>query len=148
MQTTKSLSLAILISLILCWPGSLCKAQKKIPAADYDYYALAITSITEITGEASKLPDIPQRVKVLIEAAKILRPAKKEESVRLLEIVLRDLKEWGSAEAASWRQRNMAATLRNEALAVYALVDSEKALVRQKELQSLEEPTASNSQQL
>ena len=63
MPITKILSLGIQISLIICWPGSLGKAQKKIPAADYDYYALAITSITEITGEASKLPDFPQRAK-------------------------------------------------------------------------------------
>jgi hypothetical protein len=144
MQITKIRSLAILISVIICWPGSLGKAQKKIPAADYDYYALAITSITEITGEATKLPDIPQRAEVLIEAAKILQPAKKEDAVLLLEVVLRDLKEWGSADDASWQERNTAATLRNEALAVYALVDSEKALIRQKELQTLEESTASN----
>jgi len=145
MQTSKILSLALLISLVLCWPRSLCEAQKKIPAADYDYYALAITSITEITGEASKLPDIPQRAKVLIEAAKVLQSAKREESIRLLELVLRDLKEWSSADDASWRQRNMAASLRNEALAVYASVDPEKALVRQKELRSLEEPSVGNS---
>ena len=145
MQSTKLLSLAILISLCLCEQRSLCKAQKKIPPADYDYYALAITSIADTTAEASKLPDIPQRVKVLIEAAKILQPAKKEEAVRLLEVVLRDLKEWGSADDASWRQRNTAATLRNEALAVYALVDSEKALVRRKEFQSLDESNASHN---
>lgn len=145
MQTIRILSAAILISLIICWPGSLGKAQKKIPVADDDYYALAITSITEITGEASKLSDIPQRAKVLIEAAKVLQPAKTEESIRLLELVLRDLKEWGSADDASWRQRNMAASLRNEALAVYALVDAEKALVRQKELKSLEESSVGNS---
>ena len=145
MQTTRILSLAILISLSLYWPRALCEAQKKIAPADHDYYALAITSIADTAAEASKLSDIPQRVKVLIEAAKILQPAKKEEAVRLLEVVLRDLKEWGSADRASWRQRNMAATLRNEALAVYALVDSEKALVRQKELQTLEESTGRNS---
>ena len=130
---------------MLCWSGSLCNAQKKIPPAEYDYHALAITSIAEIAAEASKLPQIPQRVKVLIEAAKILQPAKKEEAVRLLELVLIDLKEWGSAENASWQQRNMAASLRNEALAVYALVDSEKALVLQKEFQALEATTDSNS---
>jgi hypothetical protein len=123
----------------------LCEAQKKIPPADYDYYALALTSITEITGEASKLPDIPQRVKVLVDAAKILQAAKKDEAVWLLELVLRDLKEWGSADDASWRQRNMAASLRNEALAVYASVDPEKALVRQQELKSLEKPGNSTS---
>jgi len=135
----------ILISLVLCWPRPWCQAQKKAAPADYDYYALAITSISDITRDAAKLPDIPNRVKLLIEAAKILGPANKEEAVRQLEVVLRDLKEWGSADSASWAQRNMAATLRNEALAVYATVDSEKALVRQKEVQPLEEPSTSNS---
>lgn len=145
MQSTTILRSAILLMLIMCCPRPWCEAQKKIPHADYDYHALAITSIADITAEASKFPDIPQRVKVLIEAAKILQPAKKEEAVRLLEVVLRDLKEWGSADAASWRQRNTAATLRNEAFSVYALVDSEKALARQKEFQASEETTAKNS---
>jgi hypothetical protein len=145
MQTSKILSLAVVISLSFCFPRSLCKAQKKIPPADHDYYALAMSSIADVASEASKMPEIPQRAKVLIEAAKILQPARKEEAVRLLELVLRDLKEWGSADDASWRQRNMAATLRNEALAVYALADSEKALVRQKEFHALEESTAGNS---
>ncbi|HEX7772285.1 MAG TPA: hypothetical protein VF435_07670, partial [Pyrinomonadaceae bacterium] len=131
--------------LVVCCPRPWCEAQKKIPAADYDYYALAITSIADTTAEASKLSEIPQRAKVLIEAAKILQPAKKEEAVRLLEVVLRDLKEWGSADTTSWRQRNMAATLRNEALGVYAVVDSEKALVRQKEFQASEETTAKST---
>src|SRR5687768_4581100 len=106
MQTSKILSLVVLVSLSFCFPRSLCKAQKKIPPADHGYYALAISSIADITAEASKLPDISQRVKVLIEAAKILQAAKKEEAVRLLELVLRDLKEWGSADDASWQQRN------------------------------------------
>ena len=142
MRTTEIRWLVILISFVLCCPQPWCQAQKKNPPVDYDYYALAISSITDIAGEASKLPDIPQRVKLLIDAAKILHPAKKEEAVRLLEVVLRDLKEWGFADTASWRQRNTAATLRNEALMVYALVDSETALVRQKEFRSLEESTA------
>lgn len=144
MQISRILLLVVLVSLSFCFPQSLCKAQKKIPPADHDYYVLAMSSIADVTAEASKLPDIPQRVQVLIEAAKILQLVKKEEAVRLLELVLRDLNEWGSADDASWRQRNMAATLRNEALAVYALVDSEKALVRQKEFHALEDSTASN----
>lgn len=131
--------------LLMCCPQPWCEAQKKNAPADYDYYALAITSIADITAEASKLPDIPQRTKILIKAAKILQPARKEEAVRLLEVVLRDLKEWGSADAASWGQRNTAATLRNEALTVYALVDSERALARQKEFQAAEETAASNN---
>jgi hypothetical protein len=148
MRTTKIRWLVILISFVLCWPRPWCQGQKKAAPAEYDYYALAITSISDIAREGAKLPDIPQRVKVLIEAARILGPANKEEAVRQLELVLRDLKEWGSADAASWRQRNIAATLRNEALAVYAIVDSEKAFVRQKEFQSLEESPATNSRAL
>ena len=148
MRTTMIRCIAILISLVLCWPRPWCHAQKKGVPAEYDYYALAITSISDITREAAKLPDIPKRVKVLIEAAKMLGPANKEEALRQLEIVLRDLKEWGSADTASWPQRNLAATLRNEALAVYASVDSEKALVHQKEVQPSEEPRASNSSTL
>jgi hypothetical protein len=143
-RTTK-IRLVILISLVLCWPRPWCQAQKKVTPADYDYYALALTSISEITRDAAKLSDIPQRVNVLIEAARILGPANKDEAVRQLDIVLRDLKEWGSADSASWRQRDTAATLRNEALAVYATLDSEKALVLQKEIQPVEESTASNS---
>ena len=145
MQTRKTLSLAILISLILCCPRSLCRAQKKSPPADYDYYALATASISEIARDASKLPDIPQRVRVLTEAAKILAPTRKQEAVRLLEVALNDLKEWSSADNASWRQRNMAATLRNEVLALYALVDPAKALIREKELRSIEESTVKDS---
>ena len=111
MRTRTTLSLAILISLIFCCPRSWCKAQKKIPPADYDYYALAIASISEIARDASKLPDIPQRVRVLIDAAKILAPAKQPEAVHLLEVALTDLKEWGSSDDTSWRHRNTAATL-------------------------------------
>ena len=145
MQTKKILSIAILISLIFCGSRSFCKGQKKISPADYDYYALATSSITEITREASKLPEIPQRVRVLIDAAKILAPAERREAVRILEVALADLKDWGSSDGTSWRQRNMATTLRNEVLAVYALIDSEKALVREKEFQLLGESDASNT---
>lgn len=145
MQSTTILRSAILLTLIMCCPRTWCEAQKKIPHADYDYHALAITSIADTTAEASKLRNIPQRVKVLIEAAKILQPAKEDEAVRLLEVVLRDLKEWDAVDTASWHQRYTAATLRNEALGVYALVDSEKALARQKEFQASEETTAPKS---
>src|ERR1044072_4071031 len=100
MQTSKTLRLASLLMLVMCCPQSWCEAQKKISPADYDYYALAIASIADITTEASKLPDIPQRVTLLIEAARILQPAEKEESVRLLEAALRDLKEWETTDAA------------------------------------------------
>ena len=134
---------AILMSLLLCWPRPSCQAQKKVAPAEYDYYSLALTSISDITRDATKLPDIPQRARLLIEAAKILGPANKDEAVRQLDLVLHDLKEWGSADSASWRQRDTAATLRNEALAVYASVDSEKALVLQKETQPLDQ--SSNS---
>ncbi|MEP6707285.1 MAG: hypothetical protein ABJC05_07185 [Pyrinomonadaceae bacterium] len=137
---------AILISPGFFWILPECEAQNRIASPEYDYYSLAITSISDSEAEASKLSDIPQRVKLLINAARILGAAKQnEEAVRLLEVALRDLKEWGSADKANWRQRNTAAALSNEILAVYALVDPEKAVVRQKEFQAAAESTASNS---
>ena len=145
MRTTKVRWLLILVSFALCLPKPWCQAQKKVVPVEYDYYALAITSISDITRDATKLPDIPQRVKLLIEAAKILGPANKDEAVRQLDVVLHDLKEWSSADSASWRQRDTAAALRNEALAVYSTVDSEKALVLQKEIQPLAESSVNNS---
>jgi hypothetical protein len=135
----------MLILLTLWCPSSPYQAQKKVPVADYDYFALTINSIGETTTEASKIPDISQRARVLTDAAKILAPARKEESVRLLEVVLRDLKEWASADSAKWSRRHTAATLRNDALAVYAQVDPETALIRQKEFRALEASTVSTS---
>ena len=54
MQTSKILSLVVLISLSFCVPRSLCTAQKKIPPVDHDYYVLAMSSIADIAAEASK----------------------------------------------------------------------------------------------
>jgi hypothetical protein len=121
-----------------------CEAQNRGAPAEYDYYSLALTSISNSAREASKVPDVPQRVKLLISAAKILPASQHDEAVRLLEVALRGVKEWGSEDKAGWYQRHTATTLRNEVLAVYALVDPEKAIVRQKEFQSAAESTASN----
>lgn len=129
---------AILISPGFFWLHPKCEAQNKAAPADYDYYSLAITSILTSAAEASKLPDVPQRVKLLIYAAKILPAAQHDEAVRLLELALRNVKEWGSEDKASWGQRNTAASLRNEVIVLYSVLDPQRAAVLQKESQAVE----------
>jgi hypothetical protein len=103
---------------------------------EYDYYALAITSVLNSAREASKLPDVPQRVKLLLHAAKILAPSRRDEAKQLLDLALGDVNKWGSADKARWYQRHTAANLRNEVLAVYARVDPEKTIALQKEFRT------------
>jgi hypothetical protein len=113
-----------------------CEAQKKLASAEYDYYSLALTSISNSARDASKLPDIPQRVNLLLSAARILAPSQPDEATRLLDVALRDLKQWASEDKASWYQRHTAATLSNEVLALLMRVSPEKATVLQKEAQA------------
>lgn len=140
--------IALLAFLILpgfFWLTSECEAQDKSAPPEYDHYSLAITSISNSAAEASKLPDIPQRVKLLIKAAKILPASEHDEAVRLLEVALRNVKEWGSEDKASWYQRRTAAELRNDVLASYAKLDPEKATALQKEFQAEAKSTTSSS---
>ena len=123
----------ILLSPGFFWRLRECVAQSKINSADYDYYSLAITSISNSAAEASKISDMPQRVKLLVYAAKILAPSQHDEAMRLLDVALGDLKQWASEDKASWYQRHTAATLHNEVLAVYARLDPEKAASLQKD---------------
>ena len=116
-------------------------AQSQIPAPEYDYYFLAINSISNSANEATKLPKISQRVSLLLRAAKILPASQHDEAIRLLEVALRNLKEWGSKDKASWYQRHTAAELRNEVLAIYTKLDPERATARQKEFQAAVEST-------
>ncbi len=135
----------ILISPGFSWRVRECDGQNKIAPSEYDYYSLAITSVLNSGAEATKLPNVPQRVRLLIYAAKILPASEHDEAVRLLDIALRHVKEWESEDKASWRQRNTAATLRNEVLAVYAVLDSEKAMGLQKEFQDETKSSTSSS---
>jgi hypothetical protein len=64
-----------------------CKAQNTLDGAEYDYHALAITTISNSAREASKLNDISQRVEILLYAAKILVPFQQNEATRLLDIL-------------------------------------------------------------
>lgn len=146
MRITGTIALvAILISPWGFWSGPECEAQNRTAPAEYDYYSLAITSIVNSAAEASKLPDMPQRVKFLTSAAKILPASQHDEAIRLLDVALRDLKQWGSEDKASWHQRNTAADLRNDVLAVYANLDPEKATALQKASQAEAESAASNT---
>lgn len=146
MRIARTIALvAILGSPGFFWLTPRCEAQNRVAPAEYDYYSLALTSISNSAREASKLPDIPQRVTLLIKAAKILSTSQHDEAVRLLDVALRDLKEWSSADKASWYQRNTAAELRNDVLAAYAKLDPEKATALQKESQAKAESTASKT---
>ena len=147
MRSSAALALLLVLTSpgFLC-PSSPCEAQNKFAPPEYDYYSLALTSISSSAAEASKLPDIPQRVSLLISAAIILPSSQRDEAVSLLELALRNVKEWGSQNKASWYQRNTAAQLRNEILADYAKLDPEKATALQKEFQTSAESTTSNSE--
>ena len=123
----------LLVSLGFFWRLTECEAQNKIAPVEYDYYSLALTSIQNSASEASKLPDIPKRVNLLLYAAKIVAPFQRDEAVRFLDVALGDLKQWASEDEASWYQRHTAATLRNEVLALYARLDPEKAVGLEKE---------------
>jgi hypothetical protein len=141
----KTIALVILISEGLFWIAPECEAQNKRARAGYDYYSLAIASILNSAADASKVPDVPQRVKLLINAAEMLPASRHDDAVRLLGVALRDASEWGSEERAGWYQRHTAATLRNEVLSVYARVDPEKTAALQKEFRAAAKSTTSNS---
>ncbi len=145
LRLAKTTALVIMISEGFFWATPECKAQKRIAAPEYDYYSLALTSILDSAAEASKLPDVPQRVTLLVNAAKILPASQHDDAVRLLGVALRGVKEWGSEDKAGWYQRHTAETLRGEILAVYARVDSEKTMALQKEFQAEEKSTASET---
>jgi hypothetical protein len=135
LRIVETIVLVILISAGLFW-APVCEAQNRIAPAEYDYSSLALTSILDSAAEASKLPDVPQRVKLLINAAQILPTTQHDDAVRLLEVALRDVKEWDSEGKASWYQRHTAATLLTEVLAIYARVDPAKTAVLQERFQA------------
>jgi len=122
------------------------EAQSKLRDTEYDYYALALTSILNSASEVSKLPDIPQRVNLLIYAAKTLTTFQQDEAMRLLDIALVDLKKWDSKETTSTEQRHTASRLRNEILALYAQVNPDKAVALEKEFSGDPKSTAGSSE--
>jgi hypothetical protein len=82
---------AVLVVTGCFWLPTQCRSQNKLAPAEYDYHSLAIASLLHSAAEASKLPDIPQRIKLLIYASTILPASQHEEAVRLLDVALRDL---------------------------------------------------------
>ncbi len=90
-RTLALVAILIGLSLFRLWPE--CAAQNRLAAAEYDYYSLALTSISRCARDASKVRDIPQRVKLLLYAAKILPTSQHDEAMRLLYIALVDLKQ-------------------------------------------------------
>ena len=124
-----------------------CEAQIRVRDTEYDYYALALTSILNSASEASKLPDIPQRVNLLIYAAKTLTSSQQNEAMRLLDIAQVDLKKWSSEESTSM-DRYTASVLRNEILALYAELNPEKAVALQKEFSSNAKSSTAGSSEI
>src|SRR6202521_5161236 len=123
----KSVSAVALMCLLIS-PGfsgraPKCEAQQRLAPSEYDYYSVAMTCISNSSAEASKLPDIPQRVKLLMYAATLLPASEHEEAVRLLEVALSDLKEWVSQDKTTGFQRHTALPLRNEVLNSDARLD-------------------------
>lgn len=133
----KSVSAIVLLCLLISqgFSGHIPEgeAQQRMAAQEYDYHSLAVTSILNSSTEVSKLPDIPQRVKLLMYAARLLPGSEHEQAERLLDVALNDLKEWVSQDKATAWQRYQGLTLRNQVLAAYARLDAEKAATLQKE---------------
>jgi hypothetical protein len=142
---TKTIALTILICVVLFFVRTTCQAQNKIAPAEYDYHSLALASVLNSAKDASNLPDIPQRVSLLIYAAKILAPSQRDEAVRLLDVALADVRNLASEDKANWYQRHTAAILRNDVLALYSALNPEKARTLQKEIQPPAESTANNA---
>jgi hypothetical protein len=65
--------------------------------------------------------------------------------MRLLDVAMGDLKQWASEDKANSYQRYVAATLRNEVLALYAVLDPQKAIAQQKEFQAYAKSSTGNS---
>jgi hypothetical protein len=122
----------------LVLPGQ-CVGQS-VSVQGYDYESLAIDSILSVADEAGKLPDIEQKVTLLISAATILPASRRDDAIRLLDIALVKLKDSESSEKAKWGQQYKAAMLRNKVLSAYAKLDSKKALAIQKESESKADP--------
>lgn len=125
--------LMIVSSLVLTGWQPVCDAQKRPAALEYDFASLAITSISNSAAEASKLPDISQRVKLMVYAATLLPASEREAAIYLLDLTLKDLKDCISQEQTPGWQRREALRLRAEVLTSYARLDAEKAITLQKE---------------
>lgn len=124
---------------------ALCVAQP-VPSQEYDYTPQAIDSILNVADEAAKLPDIEQKVALLVKAAKILPASSHDDALRLLDKALSDLKDWNSTEKTTWIRRRTASSLRSKILSVYITLDKDKASALRKEfLAAAEDSSAKRS---
>jgi hypothetical protein len=146
LDITKLLGLLVVSSLAFpAWQQE-CMAQKRPLPLAYDYATLAITSISNSAAEAAKLPDISQRVKLMVYAATLLPVSEREAAIHLLDVTLKDLKDLISQEQAPASQRREALTLRAEVLVAYARIDAEKAITLQKEHSEQAQPKQSSGE--
>lgn len=119
-----------------------CDAQSNVTLPEYDYRPLAIASILSAAQEAAKLPDIEQRVTLLIRAAQVLPASKRDDAIGFLDVALHDLKEWTSDKNKLGR-RSEAARLRSQILSAYARLDSAKALALRTAVDPQVDPSSS-----
>ena len=122
-----------------------CDAQKKLVEPDYDFRSLAVASVKNSAAEAAKITDVPQRVKLLITAARILPTAEHVQAIGLLDLALSDLKAWNSGDMANLSQREKVQDLAGDVLAAYAKLDPERASALRKKYQDDLESEISNA---
>ena len=125
-----------LISGVFFWKLPHCEAQNKAAPPAHDYYALARTAVLNSVTDTPKVADIPQRVNLLLYAAKVLERTEPDEARRFLDAGLDQLKRWATEDEANWYRRYRAAELRNDILAIYSRLDAEKTANLQKEFEA------------
>ncbi len=133
-MTPRMVSVTLLMISLIFGTDSLSAQSKQSTGGatapeGYDFKALAIDSILVCGREAAKLPDIEQRIPLMVKAAELLPASNRVDAIRFLETALSDLGEWSSSEKFGSYRRFRAAQLRDTVLAVYAKLDPEKALV-------------------
>jgi len=120
----------IVITTLLASNASFARPMRQEPT--YDYRSLAIESVLNAAREIRSLPDVEQRVRLLIRVAEVLPTSHRDNATKVLDLVITDLDEWASEKGAGWYRRDTAAKLKSEALSLYIKLDPEKANLRQK----------------
>jgi hypothetical protein len=119
--------MAAVCAVMLAVNGVVCAESQQ----DYDYRSLAVQSILTSAQEAQKLPNIEQRISLVIAAANLLPTSHRREAVALLEDSLKDLRDWNSNGKKDKVDRAIVNRLSNDLLAAYAKLDPERALANQ-----------------
>ena len=65
------------------------EAQSRLRDTEYDYYALALASTLNSASEASKLPDIPHKVELILQATAMLSESDEQRTFETLSTAAR-----------------------------------------------------------